>query len=217
MRLSQSPTRRAGVGLVIAAGVALTLPAAASAQGGARDPSAEQYVQAQAQRVLTLLSDRSMSTSDKIHAFRNLVDQIADVQRITRFVLGKYARTATPAQRQQFDPLFRTYAQDVYETQLNNYHGEIVKVTGSIVRNPGDVIVNSLVSGGKVQKPAPVAWRVMNTGGSWKIVDVQASGVWLAITQQQDFVSTIDNAHGDIGVLIAQLQKDVKQHETERR
>jgi phospholipid transport system substrate-binding protein len=27
--------------------------------------------------------------------------------------------------------------------------------------------------------------------------------VWLAITQQQDFVSTIDNAGGNIGVLIS--------------
>ncbi|HQT52523.1 MAG TPA: ABC transporter substrate-binding protein, partial [Phenylobacterium sp.] len=33
-------------------------------------------------------------------------------------------------------------------------------------------------------------------------------GVWLAITQQQDFVSTIDNAGGDISVLIAQLQRN---------
>lgn len=39
---------------------------------------------------------------------------------------------------------------------------------------------------------------------------MQFKGVWLAITQQQDFVSTIDNAHGDIDVLITQLQRDGK-------
>ena len=210
-------SRRAGIGLMIAAGLALALPQLAEAQGGARDQGAEQYVQTQAQRALSLLSDTSMSSTAKISAFRALVDQIADVPRITRFVLGKYARTATPAQRQQFDPLFRTYAQDVYETQLNQYHGETVRVTGSVVRNPGDVIVNSVVSGGKLDKPAPVSWRVLNAGAGWKIVDVQASGVWLAITQQQDFVSTIDNAHGDVGVLIAQLQANVRKHAADRR
>jgi hypothetical protein len=31
----------------------------------------------------------------------------------------------------------------------------------------------------------------------------------LAITQQQDFVSTIDRAHGDVGVLTAQLRTAV--------
>ena len=42
---------------------------------------------------------------------------------------------------------------------------------------------------------------------AWKVVDVQFKGIWLAITQQQDFVSTIDNAGGNIDVLINQLQK----------
>jgi phospholipid transport system substrate-binding protein len=207
--------RRTSIGLLFAAGVALTAPAAGAQ--GARDPGAEQYIQVQAQRVLNVLSDKSIGTDAKIHTFRNVVDQIADVPRITRFVLGKYARTATPAQRQQFDPLFRTYAQDVYESRLNEYHGETVKVTGSTVRNPGDVIVDSVVAGGKLEQPGHVGWRVMNNGSGWKIVDVEVAGIWLAITQQQDFVSTIDNAHGDVNVLIAQLQNDVKRHEAARR
>jgi phospholipid transport system substrate-binding protein len=218
--MSQHPLlhRRASLGVVLALGCAAALPGSATlAQGGARDPAAEQYVQVQAQRVLMVLSDGSMTNQDKIRSFRGVVDQIADVPRITRFVLGKYARTATPAQRQEFDALFRTYAQDVYETRLNQYHGEVITVNGSVVRNPGDVIVSSTVAGGKLHKPAHVGWRVMNNGAGWKIVDVEVSGVWLAITQQQDFVSTIDNAHGDVGVLIAQLQNDVKRHEAERR
>jgi len=218
MRQHLLPHRRASIGLAIATGLALLLPALpVHAQRAPRYLAAEQYVQVQAQRVLQVLSDTSMSTADKIHTFRGVVDQIADVPRITRFVLGKYARTATPAQRQQFDALFRTYAQDVYETRLNEYHGESIRVVGSIVRNAGDVIVNSTVAGGKLDQPAHVGWRVMNDGAGWKIVDVEVSGVWLAITQQQDFVSTIDNAHGDVGVLIAQLQNDVKRHEAERR
>jgi phospholipid transport system substrate-binding protein len=210
-------SRRACLGFAIAASYALTFPATALAQGGARDPGAEQYIQVQGQRVLAVLSDRSMSSSDKMRAFRGLVDQIADVPRITRFVLGKYARTATPAQRQQFDPLFRTFAQDIYASRLDEYHGETIKVAGSTVRAPGDVVVNSTVSGGKLDRPEHVGWRVLNGGGGWKIVDVEVSGVWLALPQQQDFVSTIDNAHGDVGVLIAQLQNDVKKHEADRR
>ena len=82
-------------------------------------------------------------------------------------------------------------------------------MTGSVVRNPGDVIVSSLVSGGKLDKPAPVSWRVLNSRWVEYPRSSRPGGVWLAITQQQDFVSTIDNAHGDVGVLIAQLQDEV--------
>jgi len=58
-----------------------------------------------------------------------------------------------------------------------------------------------------------VSWRVIAEGGGWRVVDVQVDGVWLAITQQQDFVSTIDNAGGNIQVLIDQLKRQVAKDE----
>jgi phospholipid transport system substrate-binding protein len=39
------------------------------------------------------------------------------------------------------------------------------------------------------------------------VVDVEVSGVWLAITQQADFVSTIDNHGGNIDALISRLEE----------
>ncbi len=125
-------------------------------------------------------------------------------------MLGKYARTITPDQRQRFSAAFRIYAEGVYQNRIDDYHGETLKVTGSTVRKPGDVIVNTVISGGEVGQPLPVSWRVMGGGASWKVVDVQFKGVWLAITQQQDFVSTIDNAGGNVDVLITQLQRDAQ-------
>jgi phospholipid transport system substrate-binding protein len=177
----------------------------------ARDAGAEQFVQVQAQRVVSILDDKSRSNPDKLRAFRAVVDEIADVPRITTFVLGKYARTITPAQRDRFAVVFREYEQNVYEKRLGDFHGETVKVVGSIVRKPGDVVVNTLISGGKMGQPMAVSWRVLGSGSNWKVVDVQVSGIWLAITQQQDFVSTTDNAGGNLDALIGQLQKQTEQ------
>jgi phospholipid transport system substrate-binding protein len=197
------PSRRLALTLGLAAFV---LPAASSAQG-ARDAGAEQFVQTEAQKVISVLANGSLSAAQKNASFHQLIDQVADVPRITTFVLGKYARTITPAQSAKFSAVFRTYAEGVYQNRLNDYHGETLKVTGSVARKPGDVIVSTVVTGGQVDKPLPVSWRVLGGGSSWKVVDVQVQGVWLAITQQQDFVSTIDNAGGNIDVLIAQLQR----------
>ena len=208
------PILKAAAAAAIVLGVAAPLnvlaPAAALAQAP-RDAGAEQFVQSQAQRVISVLNDKSQPNADKIRAFRGIVDEIADVPKITSFVLGKYGRTITPAQRAKFGPLFREFAQNVYETRLGDYHGENVKVTGSVVRKPGDVVVNTTISGGKISQPVQASWRVLGGGSSWKVVDVQVAGIWLAITQQQDFVSTIDNAGGNIDVLIAQLEKQVQQ------
>jgi phospholipid transport system substrate-binding protein len=195
-------------------GLAAMCPAflaqAQEAGGRTRDPQAEQFVQIGAQKIISVLADRNAGLAEKKATFRRDIDQLADVPRVTNFVLGKYARTITPAQRAQFAATFRAYAESVYQNRLDEYHGETLKVTGSVVRKPGDVVVNTIITGGRLSHPSVVAWRVLGAGSAWKVVDVQFKGVWLAITQQQDFVSTIDNAHGDIGVLIAQLERDAQ-------
>jgi phospholipid transport system substrate-binding protein len=205
---------RAVVAAVLATGAIAAapglLPGGAAFAQATRDASAEQFVGVQAQRILAVLNDHGQGRTDKITAFRAIIDQDADVPRITTFVLGKYARTITPAQMQRFAPVFRQYAQNVYESRLSEFHGETVKVTGSVVRRPGDVVVNTLIVGGELKQPLPVAWRVLGAGGSWKVVDVEVSGIWLAITEQQDFVSTIDNHGGDIDALTAQLQQQTQ-------
>jgi len=183
---------------------------AQDAAGRMRDPQAEQFVQIGAQKIISVLADKSAGLAEKKATFRREIDQLADVPRVTNFVLGKYARTITPAQRAQFAAAFRAYAENVYQNRLDDYHGETVKVTGSVIRKPGDVVVNTVITGGRLAHPSTVAWRVLGGGAAWKVVDVQFKGVWLAITQQQDFVSTVDNARGDIGVLIAQLERDAQ-------
>ncbi|WP_340644405.1 ABC transporter substrate-binding protein [Phenylobacterium sp.] len=195
-----------GYGAALAGSSAL---AQTQARRNTRSPEAEAFVAIQAQAVLTVLGDSRLSVAQKAAAFRRLLDQIADVPRISNFVLGKYARTITPAQRAQFNTAFRAYAENVYESRISDFRGETLKVTGSVARTPGDVVVDTQVVG-RGRSPIPVSWRVLGGGGSWKVVDVRISGVWLAITQQQDFVSTIDNAGGDIGVLIAQLRRNPK-------
>lgn len=209
--MRQLNRRSFAVTLAAGAAGALALAAAPALAQGARDSSAEQFVQTGAKRVLSILGDPKLDEAQKESVFARAVDDLADVPKITSFVLGKYARSITPAQRARFATTFRRYAERVYRNRLDEYHGETVQVTGSMVRKPGDVIVHTKIAGGKLTEPVLVSWRVLGGGGSWKVVDVEFQGVWLAIAQQQDFVSTADNAHGDIDVLIAKLDQLAKQ------
>lgn len=186
----------------------LTLPGAAFAQAQ-RDAAAEAFVNSEVARALTILNGAAGEARKA--EFRTFVDQVADVPRITHFVLGKYNRTITPAQFAQFAQAFRLYANSVYEDRLGQYHGEKMRVVTSTVRQPGDVVVTTEVVGGQVKQPIKVLWRVLKgSDGRYRAVDVSVDGVWLAITEQQDFVSTLDNNHGDIGALIAQLRAQTK-------
>ncbi len=200
--------RAAGLLAIALAGPITATPAQAQQAGRARDAGAEQFVDASARRVLAVLNKTQGGDAAKRAAFRTLIDEVVDVPKLTRFVLGKYARTITPEQYQRFAVVFRDYAEGVYQSRIDDYHGERAVVNGSVVRKPGDVIVSTTLGGGSLQRPTELQWRVLGSGNSWRVVDVQVKGIWLAITQQQDFVSTIDNAGGNINVLIAQLARD---------
>lgn len=194
----------------------LTVASPASAQAQ-RDAEAESFVANEASQALTILN-KGGSTAQKKAEFRAFVDRVADVPAITRFVLGKYARTLSPQQYNEFAQAFRLYANSVYESRLGQYHGEKLRVTGSVVRKPGDVVVSSQVVGGQVKQPVEVKWRVLRgADGHYRAVDVSIEGVWLAITEQQDFVSTLDNHRGDIGVLVSQLRSQTEQENSARR
>ncbi len=222
---SSARTARSGLCVTLAAVLAFgaVAPAAftltatpALAQGrGHAAPDAESYVESQANRALSILGDTGMGVGAKRRAFYGFINQVADVPRITDFVLGRYRRSLTPAQYQAFSAAFRDYADSVYEKQLSNYHGEQLKVTGSAARTANDVVVYSQIVGGQFKgQPAMVAWRVLRGTGGWRVVDVQAQGVWLAVVEQSDFTSTLSNHNGDINVLIGQLRMDAAQGTT---
>uniref|UniRef100_UPI0015770FAA MlaC/ttg2D family ABC transporter substrate-binding protein n=1 Tax=Caulobacter sp. S45 TaxID=1641861 RepID=UPI0015770FAA len=193
--------------LALAAPLGLAVaPAAAQAARSHGDASAEAFVQSEASKGIAILNDHSLSLAAKKAAFYGFVNQTADVPRITGFVLGRYRRQVSPAQYRQFAEVFRQYADSVYESRLGDYHGERLQVTGSLVHAPGDVVVSSVVTGGDFKGEPVVNWRVLQGPQGWKIVDVQAQGVWLAVVEQQDFTSTLANANGNIDVLIRQLR-----------
>lgn len=204
-RRSAAAVATAVLALALPAAAVLTAPVAARAQA-ARDASAEAFVAREGQRALHILNSNAPMASKKAQ-FRQFVDEAADVPKITRFVLGRYARTVTPAQYQAFAAAFRDYANSVYETRLSSYRGEGFRVTGSQARTPTDVVVASEVAGGGNNLHDQVSWRVQKAAdGRWRVVDVNVRGVWLAITQQQDFVSTLNNNRGDVNVLVNQLR-----------
>jgi phospholipid transport system substrate-binding protein len=175
-----------------------------------RDQGAEQFVQTQGQRLISILADKSQPMSDKMVAFRAAVDDIADVPEITKFVLGKYARSITPAQMQTFAPLFEDYVENMLLQHISDFHADTLTVKSSATRVPGEVLVKTTLTGPNT-KPTELGWRVVGSGSSWKLIDLEMGGS-LAFYLRNDFVQTIDDQQGDIGALISRLQQEARRH-----
>ncbi len=194
-------------GAFVASLAALGLFAAAAA-----DDEAELFVQGILDQAEPHLA--AATETERFDGIADLVDEHVDMRRVSRFVLGQYARKLSDAQKAAYDPLFRQYATQVYQNVLSEYAGETLKVTGSVDRSERDIIVNS-----KIANPKPgssfadlvVHWRVYrNRDGALTVVDAGADNVWLALEQRATFTSVIANNGGPpvgIDALIADLHE----------
>ena len=192
---------------MLAALLLLALSGHAFAQSASE---AEAFVQREAQEVINALQafrDGELDEATLRRNFRDRVDQLADVPRITGFVLGRFRRGADEAELEEFRTVFREFAINVYERELGNYAGQTLDVTGSVTRAPGDFIVRSTVRARGNGEDVAVNWRVMSGDNGLRVVDAEVMGVWLAQTQREEITSIIGNAGGDISAATRALRQ----------
>ena len=174
----------------------------AAAPAGAQD--AQAFVAQLGNQAIQVLGP-SVSPAQRVARFRQLFRDDFDVPGIGQFVLGRYWRTATPAEQQEFLRLFQEYIVQAYAGRLGEYGGEPFRVTGS--RPSGDeTVVSSLIeraNAGRVQ----VDWYLINRGGAPKITDVYVGGVSMKVTQRDEFSSVIQRNGGRVDALLAQLRQ----------
>jgi len=168
------------------------------------DLKTENYVRVNANEVLASLNEAGLSAEERRVKFQTYMDQFANLDAVAKFVIGKYSRRFSPEEMETYLASFRAYALAVYEYYFNEYRGQNVEVTGSIDRNPRDSIVDTEIismSGDKMK----VRWRVLNRQDKYQVVDVALSSegnlIWLAIEQQAQFLSILDQNNGSVEAL----------------
>jgi phospholipid transport system substrate-binding protein len=187
---------------VLVATVAVALPASAVPS----DP-ASQFISNLGNQAIGILSNKSLSTTDRSQQFENIFVTNFDVPAIGKFVLGRYARTATPDQMSTYQGLFKDYVVGTYATRLSSYTGQTLDVVGATPIDNGRTSVKSQINQpGSGQPPIQVDWILTGQGSDYRIVDVVIGGVSMALSQRSEFGSVIQNGGGTIDALIQKLR-----------
>ena len=162
---------------VLTAAFVLIAAALAPAALAAADPAA--VINNLGNRALEVLG-KNATPEQRAARFQELFREDFDVPGIARFVLGRYWKTATPEQQQEFVKLFEDYIALVYSAQLSAYSGEALKVTGSRPGPEGAIVASEIVrpTGGP---PVKVEWHLTDRNGTYKINDVAVDGISLTI------------------------------------
>ncbi|HEX2112907.1 MAG TPA: ABC transporter substrate-binding protein [Alphaproteobacteria bacterium] len=114
-----------------------------------------------------------------------------DFQSIGRFVLGRYWNSATPQQRDDYMKVFTDFVAKSYSRRL----AEEATVSGFNINSirdlgEGDFLVQTTITRPS-GPPLNYEWRVRDSGGNVKVVDVVVEGVSLLVTHRSDFTSVV--------------------------
>jgi phospholipid transport system substrate-binding protein len=138
--------------------------------------------------------------------FRQMLRQDADLDGISRFILGPYWRTASPEQQQEFRKLFEDYLIRSDGPQLAKYSGGTFRVTGSRT-DPAGVIVTSQIASPQGQ-PIEMDWQLGISGGRYKIQDVSIDGVSAAMSRRSQIQAMMSRAGGQVASLLAMMRQE---------
>lgn len=197
-----------GRSLLAAASLVICVFLAGPPAARAGEGDAGQFLVALSEKAISQLSDQSIAESERRLRFRTLLDDNFDMPTIGRFVLGAFARRATPEERAAFLEAFRDVLTQRFLPYFRDYKGEAFQI-GEVKpdrTNPKLTLVVSqifLADG----SPLPVAWRVARRGEGYKIVDVVAEGVSLALTFRSEYSSVLKQSNGDIAELTTRLRQ----------
>ncbi|MEQ9608074.1 MAG: ABC transporter substrate-binding protein [Kiloniellaceae bacterium] len=194
------------VPVVLALAVCL-LPAVAPALD---TKQAATFLGALQEKAASRLGDDSISEKEKEENFRKLFNENFDVPAIGQFVIGRYWRNASEADRKAFlavfeDAMVQRFLPLLAENSSERFQIGTVTPDGN---NENMALIDSRISR---QEGAPyqVRWRVREANGDFKILDIVAEGVSMAITYRSEYSAVLKSNGGQLPPLTDALREKV--------
>ena len=170
-------------------------------------PTAEEVVMTTTDQVLARIEAEQATLNAHPEQVYDLVNELIiphfDFVKISKYVLGRYWRTASVDQKKAFIAEFRTFLVRVYATTLFEYSGQTIKyLPAHNDPNSKTVIVKTEIEQPGAQS-IPIDYRMYLKKDAWKVYDIAVSGISLVTTYRSAFASDI-NRDG-LDTLIANL------------
>ncbi|MBS1211401.1 MAG: uncharacterized protein H6R26_17 [Proteobacteria bacterium] len=137
-----------------------------------------------------------------------LVDQIIephiDFDRVSMLILGKFWKTATPAQQERFKKEFRMLLVRTYTTAFTEYANWSIRYLPlKMAQADKRVVVRTEILQSGAQ-PVAVNYRMANVKGDWKVYDVLIEGISLIQNYRTSFTNQVAQT-GSLDQLITEI------------
>ncbi len=157
-----------------------------------------------------LLTFRNPDMNERYKTLDGLFLQYVDMDYISRFVIGRYWRTMSNAQKKQFQQVFNRYALAMYKTLplefANNLSYQVTNVTKEKDFTEITAQVNFSLSSDKAAQSVNVRFRLHQVDGAIKLVDIKLEESSLILAYRTRFAEMIERNDGEIEWFIEDLE-----------
>jgi len=185
----------------------------AASPGGSRANDADAaaaFLASLTNQAIEKLTDASLPVMERERIFRGLFRANFDMPAIGRFVLGRYWRKARPEVRKDFLSAFEEIMAQAFISRFAGYADtkfEVVSVQA--LKRAGQFKVNSRISPTE-DEVYSVGWVVEHKNGQFRVLDIAAEGVSMAITLRSEYASVIKRSGGRVEGLVARLRENIE-------
>jgi phospholipid transport system substrate-binding protein len=152
--------------------------------------------------VIAVFHEQKMPLAERREKLRSLAARYFDFADMARSALGYHWRELTPAQREQFVPVFTAFIQDAYLSKLQDY--TVTKVqeeaktatiafSGEKFDGPDYAEVSSSVVLHDQQDPLAINYLMHRSAGVWRIYDLTVDAISVIANYRNQFNRVIDN------------------------
>jgi phospholipid transport system substrate-binding protein len=172
----------------------------AVAQASPGDPVEE--VRASAERVLQLLRDNQARLNNDSTFVYDLVEEEilprVDFEGMSRLILARHWRTATPGQRERFVEAFRDTMVRAYAGQLAEHADKRIIVNERRSRADGErAVVATEIVVGQGRPNIPVTYDLRVVDGRWKAFNLTVESWSLVTNFRSSFGAEIESARSE--------------------
>lgn len=133
-----------------------------------------------------------------------VVDRSFDLPLMTRLAVGTSWPTIAPADQQALVAAFRRMTVNSYAINFDGYGGQSFAVTPQVETRGGDKLVRTTLNDPK-GAPVPISYRLRQSAGGWRIIDVFYKSVSQLATRRSDFGSVLQR--GGAKALLARMDQ----------
>ena len=172
------------------------------------DPNrATAFIQATGQELVAVLNS-NLPVQDRRERVAAILRRAVDVEGTGRFILGRWWRTAAPAEQQEYLRLFEETLIRNLASRFGEYQGVRFLLGRSQQRTEDDVLVTTVVERPN-SGPINLDWRVGDVGGQPKIVDLVAEGTSLRLTQRSEYSAVVQRGGNQVGALLTAMRQQL--------